>query len=230
MFGAEAYGFSVADEAFTPLARFDADLPFDGAARDVEDIDIDSGRAYLAVWGYGVIIADPHAAPPVELGRFEFPFATTIEAHGDRVYVAASTNGGILPTKNGTITIIPGAAGGSFGTPLSPVDAGGFRTSGVTVADFDNDENLDVAVTNRGGVDLAAGVFTGNNATIFLGDGEGGLTAKAVLRPQDFFFPQALVSGDFNLDGNPDVAISQINIDGSLGQLQLRFERQAIEM
>jgi hypothetical protein len=96
VFGAEAYGFSVADEAFTPLARFDADLPFDGAARDIEDIDIDGGRAYLAVWGYGVIIADPHATPPVELGRFEFPFATTIEAHGDRVYVAASTNGGIL--------------------------------------------------------------------------------------------------------------------------------------
>jgi hypothetical protein len=94
----EAYGLSVIDpETFDLAGRYDAALPFNAGDRDVEDISIDSGRAYLAAWGFGVLtvnLADP--AHPAELGRFPFPFATAIEAHGDQVYVASSTNGGIF--------------------------------------------------------------------------------------------------------------------------------------
>jgi hypothetical protein len=97
-FAEEGYGLAVADATtLAPVGRYDADLPASLAARDIEDISVDAGRAYLAVWGYGVLIADlTDPAHPVELGRFEFPFATAIEAHGNRVYVASTTNGGIF--------------------------------------------------------------------------------------------------------------------------------------
>jgi len=97
-FAQEGYGLSVVDPTTLELVgRYDADLPFDLAARDMEDISVDGGRAYLAAWGYGVLIADlTDPAHPMELGRFPFAFATAIEAHGDRVYVASSTNGGIF--------------------------------------------------------------------------------------------------------------------------------------
>jgi hypothetical protein len=97
-FAQEGYGLSVVDPATLELVgRYDADLPFDLGARDMEDISVDGGRAYLAAWGYGVLIADlTDPAHPTELGRFPFDFATAIEAHGDRVYVASSTNGGIF--------------------------------------------------------------------------------------------------------------------------------------
>ena len=97
-FAEEGYGLGVADATtLAPIGRYDADLPADLAARDMEDISVDDGRAYLAAWGYGVLIADlTDPSAPVELGRFAFPFASTIEAHGDYVYVASTTNGGIF--------------------------------------------------------------------------------------------------------------------------------------
>lgn len=97
-FAEEAYGLGVADPAsLAPIGRYDADLPPDPSARDFEDIAVESGHAYLAAWGYGVLIVDlADPAAPVEVGRFEFPYASTIEAQGDRVYAASATNGGIL--------------------------------------------------------------------------------------------------------------------------------------
>jgi hypothetical protein len=94
----EGYGLGVVDPlTLQTIGRYDADLPYWLAGRDMEDITVDAGRAYLAAWGYGVLIADvTDPAAPAELGRFEFPFASAIEAHGDRVYVASTTNGGIF--------------------------------------------------------------------------------------------------------------------------------------
>lgn len=97
-FAEEGYGLASADaHSLDPVGRFDADLPPSLAARDFENLSIDSGRAYLAVWGYGVIITDlADPAAPSELGRFPFFAATAIEAHGDRLYVASTTNGGVF--------------------------------------------------------------------------------------------------------------------------------------
>jgi hypothetical protein len=97
-FAEEGYGLASADaHSLAPIGRFDADLPPSLAARDFEGISLDSGRAYLAAWGYGVIIADlTDPAAPTELGRFPFFAATAIEAHGDRLYVGSTTNGGVF--------------------------------------------------------------------------------------------------------------------------------------
>ena len=117
-FAEEGYGLGVADgTSLAPIGRYDAALPPSLAARDMEDISVDGGRAYLAAWGYGVLIADlADPAAPVELGRFEFPFASAIEAHGDRVYVASTTNGGIFRVLD-------------VGNPASPQELGALLTS-----------------------------------------------------------------------------------------------------
>jgi hypothetical protein len=94
----EGYGIGVMDTStFDMSGRYDADLPLDLAARDMEDIAVDGTRAYLASWGFGVLAVDiSQPGQPVELGRFEFPFASTIAADGNHVYVASTTNGGIF--------------------------------------------------------------------------------------------------------------------------------------
>lgn len=117
-FAEEGYGLGVADGAtLAPIGRYDADLPPFLAARDMEDISVDVGRAYIAAWGYGVLIADlANPGAPTELGRFEFPFASAIEAHGDRVYVASTTNGGIFKVLD-------------VSNPASPQELGSILTS-----------------------------------------------------------------------------------------------------
>jgi hypothetical protein len=117
-FAEEGYGLGVADKTtLAPIGRYDADLPASLAARDMEDISVDSGRAYLAAWGYGVLIADlTDPAAPTELGRFEFPFASAIEAHGNRVYVSSTTNGGFFKILDVT-------------NPASPQELGTLTTS-----------------------------------------------------------------------------------------------------
>ena len=95
-FAQEGYGLGVLDPAtLQTIGRYDADLPPYLQARDMEDLSVDGGRAYLAAWGYGVLVVDlADPAQPVELGRFEFPYASAIEAHGDLVYASSTTNGG----------------------------------------------------------------------------------------------------------------------------------------
>jgi hypothetical protein len=117
-FAEEGYGLGVADStSLAPLGRYDANLPANLAERDMEDISVDAGRAYLAAWGYGVLIADlADPAAPVELGRFEFPFASAIEAHGNRVYVSSTTNGGIFKVLD-------------VGNPAAPQELGSLLTS-----------------------------------------------------------------------------------------------------
>lgn len=117
-FAEESYGLAAASlSGLGPVGRFDADLPFDPAARDFEDISVDGGRAYLAAWGYGVVIADlSDPTAPVELGRFPFAFASTIEAQGDRVYVGSTTNGGIFKILD-------------VSDPASPAELGSLPTS-----------------------------------------------------------------------------------------------------
>jgi hypothetical protein len=124
-FAEEGYGLAAtALPGFDAIGRYDADLPFDPMARDMEDISVDGNRAYLAAWGFGVLVvdlADPSA--PTELGRFAFPFASTIEAHGDRVYVASTTNGGIFKVLD-------------VSDPAHPAELGSINTSktyGLTV-------------------------------------------------------------------------------------------------
>lgn len=71
--------------------------------------------------------------------------------------------------------------------------------AGLAAADFDSDGNLDLAFAD-------AGFGNQGGITILLGDGHGNFNEKSgyVAGPQPF----AVVVGDFNGDGKPDVAVT----------------------
>jgi hypothetical protein len=149
-FAEEGYGLAATSlPALDALGRYDADLPFDPAARDMEDISVDGGRAYISAWGYGVLVVDlSDPAAPAELGRFAFPFASTIEAHGDRVYVASATNGGIFRILDVSDPTAPGELGSlatsqTYGLTVRGdyaylVDGADFGDGGLRVVDVSN--------------------------------------------------------------------------------------------
>jgi hypothetical protein len=90
------YGLSAANDSdLTPTGRFDADLPKAKQARAFEDMAVDGRRAYLAAWGYGLIIADlSNPSAPRELGRLPAEFSSAIAGKGRHVYLGTATNGG----------------------------------------------------------------------------------------------------------------------------------------
>ncbi|MEJ0047823.1 MAG: hypothetical protein WDN04_18165 [Rhodospirillales bacterium] len=92
----EGYGFSVADGGtLAPLGRFDANLPRDPQARDFEEMAIEGTSAYLATWGYGLMIVDISSPlKATELGRLPFPYASAIDEAGGYAYIGKQTNGG----------------------------------------------------------------------------------------------------------------------------------------
>ncbi|TCO41754.1 LVIVD repeat-containing protein [Dokdonella fugitiva] len=173
-FAEEGYGLGVADATtLAPVGRYDADLPPYLAARDMEDISVDGGRAYLAAWGYGVLIADlTNPAAPVELGRFEFPFASAIEAHGDRVYVASTTNGGIFKVLDVSNPASPQELGSILtsqtydltvrGNHAFLVDGANFGDGGLRIVDISN-PSAPTVVGQEQSCPFASGVFVSDD-------------------------------------------------------------------
>lgn len=96
------------------------------------------------------------------------------------------------------VTILLGNGSGQFGppnsysVPLGPV--------ALTVADFNGDGNLDVALST----------YDSRQVEVLLGDGQGHLTEGAGYSLDGDSF--AIISGDFNGDGNIDVAVAVGNI------------------
>jgi len=184
-FAEEGYGLGVADATtLAAVGRYDAALPADLAARDMEDLSVDGGRAYLAAWGYGVLIADlSDPANPVELGRFEFPFASAIEAHGDRVYVSSTTNGGFFkvldvsdpahPSELGSLTTSQTYDLTVRGDYAYLVDGSAFGDGGLRIVDVSNASapnvvGQDTACSEARGIDVSA---DGNTTYVACTDG-----------------------------------------------------------
>ncbi len=154
----ENYGLSTADQAtLAPLDRFEASLPQALNQRDFEQFAVDGERAYLAAWGYGLIVVELSFARPFELGRLEFPGVSSVAARGNYVYLGTTTGGGVLqvvdvsvpekPTLRGSLTV-PGInrlqVHGSF---VYAAD----ELSGVHVFDVSNpDAPVQVTVWNDG--------------------------------------------------------------------------------
>ncbi|MEO8086563.1 MAG: T9SS type A sorting domain-containing protein [Bacteroidota bacterium] len=76
----------------------------------------------------------------------------------------------------------------------------GFESWDVIVADFNNDNIPDVAVTNRGAS------FTGNTVSVFPGIGNGTFGAKTNYTVGNG--PVGITAADFNLDGFMDIAVA----------------------
>ncbi len=154
----ENYGFSRADATtLAPLDRFEAALPQALNQRDFEQFAVDGQRAYLAAWGYGLIVVELGFERPFELGRVEFPSVSSVAANGNYVYLGTTTGGGVLqvvdvsvpekPTLRGSI-VVPGInrlqVHGSF---VYAAD----ELSGVHVFDVSNpDAPVQVTIWNDG--------------------------------------------------------------------------------
>ena len=112
----------------------------------------------------------------------------------------------------GTLTILLGNGDGTFtegATITTPVTGPGglaVRPVSVAVGDFNRDGIPDLAVANCPRFDQGA---TGS-ATVLLGNGDGTFTAEAE-SPAAGGQPLFITTGDFNGDGIPDLAVSNMN-------------------
>jgi len=111
------------------------------------------------------------------------------------------------PTGN-AVDILISNGDGTFATPLASIPVGR-APSAIVTADFNNDGKEDFAVLN----------FSDNTISVFLGgapDAKGNptftqATGSPFALPAGVSGPSAMVVGDFNADGKPDLAITTVN-------------------
>jgi hypothetical protein len=174
------------------------------------------GTSDLAVgpdgcWGeanaskYNTLLGDGHGnlAPP----------RTTIDAtrgcrgeigdfnHDGRADLATYSPGGL--GSSGEVTVLPGDAGGGFGSPIvTPAPAGSFYIAGV--ADLDG----------NGSLDLVMALFTEPSTfAVLLGNGAGGFTPSSSYASGAPHLGFTAAMGDFNGDGRVDIAAIAYQID-----------------
>lgn len=94
------------------------------------------------------------------------------------------------------VTVLLGLGNGTFRPGVQY--ASGAKTVSAVVADFNGDNKQDIIAANA---DLLPG-----QVTVLLGNGDG--TFQSGLNYAVGLNPQAVVSGDFNCDGKPDLAIA----------------------
>jgi hypothetical protein len=107
--------------------------------------------------------------------------------------------------SGGIVTILLGDGKGHF--TLASTPAVGDSSESVAVGDFNGDGKLDLAVVNRCGNDPSC--QSGGTVSILLGDGTGNFTLAS--SPALGNFSQSVAVGDFNGDGNLDLAVTNPN-------------------
>jgi hypothetical protein len=168
----------------------------------VADLNLD-GKADLAVGnnaGNDVTILLGDGA-----GGFAAPVGSPVGAGSGPISIAVAdfNNDGKPDLAVGNnasydVTILLGNGTGSFTIPAgSPVGAGAGPFA-VAAADFNHDGKPDLVVANN----------ESNDLTILAGDGAGGFVPAAGSPAAAGAGPFAVVVADFNLDGRPDLAVT----------------------
>jgi hypothetical protein len=174
----------------TPVAVVAGDFNGDGAL----DLAIaDSGGNNITILlgnGRGGFTAGPGS--PFSVGTGPAGLATG-DFNGDGIEDIAVANKG-----QDTVTVLLGAGSGSF-TQGAVITVGGGPT-GIVVGDFNGDGFQDLATANE----------SGNNVAVLRGNGSGGFQAVTEGGFGVGTNPVGLVIGDFNADGIPDLAITDL--------------------
>jgi hypothetical protein len=177
------------------VGDFHGDGTLDLAAVNVTGDDV---SILLGQGGGGFNLAPQFAtgAGPAAVGSADF------NCDGFPDLVTANTNGN-------SVTVLLGNGDGSF-QPAVNLPAGN-RPLQVVVADLNGDGMSDLAV-----LDLAAAPTFAGTISVLLGNGDGTFRpARTVLfHPGAEIFPANLTAGDFNGDGQLDLAVSQTVIGG----------------
>ena len=116
----------------------------------------------------------------------------TGDFNGDGILDLAIAN-----TLSNTVTILLGNGDGTFAAAADRPNTGNSPTY-IAVGDFNGDGKLDLAVVNSTGIQ--------SSMTILLGNGDGTFTAQPD-SPANGYYLGPVVVGDFNRDGNLDLAV-----------------------
>ncbi|MGA9355609.1 MAG: FG-GAP-like repeat-containing protein [Terriglobales bacterium] len=157
------------------------------------DLAIGGGDAYL---GVSILLGKGD-------GTFGSYIATEIPTYGGASIAAADLNrdgkldlvAGPWQYYPGGVSVLLGNGDGTFGPPVFyPTPDVGSGPNVVAIADFNGDGNPDVATAN----------YVGDDATVFLGKGDG--TLETGVPYPSSINPVGIVTGDFNGDGLQDIA------------------------
>ena len=149
------------------------------------------------------------------------PYSVAVgDFNGDGVLDLAVANScGNDPLCNnspGTVSILLGDGTGSFtAAATSPVTVG-VNPRSVAVGDFNGDGSLDLTAVN----------FNDNTVTILKGDGTGNFAPATTTPVPVGVNPTSVAVGDFNGDGNPDLAVANFD-DGTVTVLHALWTESA---
>lgn len=118
----------------------------------------------------------------------------------------ANTCGDKLCETNGVVKILFNNGDGTFSSGPSSQSADSGNSLALTAADFNNDGNLDLAVVNTAINELG-------DVTILLGKGNGRFKLVNAYGVNNEV-PEFVRAGDFNHDGNMDIAVTLNNPGG----------------
>jgi hypothetical protein len=113
------------------------------------------------------------------------------------------------PNCESTVSILLGDGAGNFTLASSPF--AGISSIAVSVGDFNADGKPDLAVPSCSSVNCTAGAVS-----ILLGDGTGNFTLESSVLTGPNTSPTAVGAGDFNNDGQLDLAVASFESRGTI--------------
>jgi hypothetical protein len=170
-------------------------------------------------------------SPPLAFGRSDVAVSTAPKA-----MVSADFNGdgqpdlAVVNTGGYNVSILLGNGDGTFQTAVGY--GVGLSPNSIAVADFNHDGKLDLAVGNSG-CPYPGGVCGSGSVTILLGNGDGTFQTPLVFSVGTSIIVNSLAAGNFNGDGNVDLAVGIRNSQGGaiaiyLGQGDGTFQAGAV--
>jgi hypothetical protein len=166
-----------------------------GAALPIATGDFNGdGNADLVVGGSAILLGN---------GDGTFKVGTSApNAGGENAQVADLNGDGIADlvvySGDSTFTTLLGVGDGTFtvGSTTGSIGVGSY----FAIGDFNGDGKPDIAVTGGSGLGVQ----------VLLGNGDGTFTAGSPYLVSSGLYPQGVAIGDFNGDGKPDIAVSDL--------------------